>query len=154
MTTATPLPQAPDLSTDSYLVVGIATCYIRTDGETREVTILEPVPSAYLESVLNQVPTSYQQIQSVTLGQVVSDGNPQRLLGLSADVQLGENFVDRAIAAARTYQARPATAALLPVGSTYTELNYSTQKKRVLNLSNVVTADDNVKQHAHTHKVL
>lgn len=154
MTTATPLPQAPDLSTDSYLVVGIATCYIRADGETREVTILEPVPSAYLESVLSQVPTSYQQIQSVTLGQVVDDGDPKRLSGLSADVQLGENFVDRAIAAARTYQARPATAALLPIGSTYTELNYSTQKKRVLNLSNVVTADDNVKQHAHTHTVL
>ncbi len=154
MTTATPLPQAPDLTTDSYLVVGLATCYVRTDGETREVTVLEPIPSAYLESVLNQVPTSYRQIQSITLDQVVVDGSPKCLPDLPADVQMGENFVDRAIAAARTYQSRPTTAALLPVGSTYTELNYSTQKKRVLNRSNVVTPDDNVKQHAHTHKVL
>jgi hypothetical protein len=154
MTTATPLPQAPDLSTDSYLVVGLATCYVRADGETQQVTVLEPVPSAYLESVLGQVPTSYQQLQAITLGQVVAHDQPQPLPGMPAETQLGENFVDRAIAAARTYQSRPATAALIPVGSTYTDLNYSTEKKRVLNLQNVVTADDNVKQHDHTHKVL
>jgi hypothetical protein len=154
MTTATPLPQALDLNTDSYLVVGVATCYVRADGETREVTILEPIPSAYLEAVLGQVPTSYQQLQGVTLGQVVADGHPKSLSGVPPETQMGENFVDRAIAAARTYQARPATAALIPVGSIYSEVNYSTQKKRVLNSSHVVTAGDNVKQHEHTHKVL
>lgn len=154
MTIATPLPQAPDLSADSYLVVGLATCYVRADGETQQVTVLEPVPSAYLEAVLGQVPTSYKQLQAVTLGQVITDQEPQHLSGLSTETQLGENFVDRAISAARTYQSRPATAASIPLGSTYTDLNYSTENKRVLNRQNVVTADDNVKQHDHTHKVL
>jgi hypothetical protein len=40
------------------------------------------------------------------------------------------------------------------LGTTKTDLNYSTERKRVLNAARVVTKDDNVKQHSHTHKVL
>ena len=152
MTTATFLPQATDLSAENYLVVGVAICYVRADGETHEVQVLAPIPSAYLEAVLSQVPTSYKQLQGVTLGQVVANNHPQPLPGLSNTVQFGENFVDRAIAAARTYQSHANQP--IPVNTTKVDINHSTQKKRILNSKHVVTADDNVKQHKYTHQVL
>ncbi|HEY9889536.1 MAG TPA: hypothetical protein V6D02_14120, partial [Candidatus Obscuribacterales bacterium] len=71
-----------------------------------------------------------------------------------ADVCRCDNFGDRVVAAARTYQSRPAAQALIPSGGSYTALNYSTEKKRVLNSAKVVKAEDNVKQHEYTHKKL
>ena len=34
------------------------------------------------------------------------------------------------------------------------DFNFSTEKKRVLNQENIVSKEDNIKQHSHTHKVL
>ncbi len=61
---------------------------------------------------------------------------------------------DRVIAAARTYQGQPTVKELVAPGTRRTDLNYSTEKKRVFNFKNVVKAEDNVRQHAYTHKKL
>ncbi len=150
----TAIAHAPDLATTDYLVVGLATCYIRDDSEVKEVTVLEPVPSAYLEALFQGIPTAYKCLYATTLGAVVSDGSPIMPADAPQEAQFCTDFEVRALAAARTYQARPVATTLIPLGSRHTPTNYSTEKKRVLNLDPVVTPEDNVKQHAHTHKVL
>ena len=68
--------------------------------------------------------------------------------------QFGNDFVERAIAAARTYHKKPEATQHIPVGSRYDKLNYSLERKRILNSNRVVKTEDNVKQHEYTHKVL
>jgi hypothetical protein len=156
MTTVSSYPTAPDLSADDYVVVGLATCFVKEEGEVRAVTLLEPVPSAYLEALLKGVPTSYQSLHGVTLGQILNaDGQPQEFaVDEASDASLSPDFVERAFSAARTYQSRISAQALVPVGTIFKDINYSTEKKRILNLEQVVTAEDNVKQHQYTHMTL
>ena len=154
MTTATTFPTAPDASANDYLIVGFATCYTKEDGEVKEVTIIEPVPSAYLEAIFKNVPTSYKSLHATTLGAVVNQDQPQMLEGAEPQTQFCEDFVTRAFSASRTYRSRPTAKEFIPVGQTRTDINYSTERKRVLNAENIVRTEDNVKQHSHTHKVL
>ena len=151
MTIALTLP--PDLSSHDYLVIGIATCFRREEEETTALEILEPIPSAYLEALLQGIPTTYRWVQGTTLGNLPDVTALAAAIAVS-QVQVCENFQDRAIAAARTYQARPGAAALLGTDNPRTDLNYSTEKKRVLNLKTVVKTEDNVRQHEYTHKRL
>lgn len=145
---------ASDLTPDDYVVIGLATCFVREDGEVSPVTVAEPVPSAYLEAVLKGVPTSYQSLHAVTLGKVVSADQPQKLDEADEGTDFCPDFVTRTFAAARTYKSRPEAQALIPIGTSTTEINYSTARKRVLNAEHIVRTEDNVKQHEYTHKVL
>lgn len=154
MTSTPTYTNAPDLSTDAYVVIGLATCYLKEDGEIEEVAVVEPIPSAALEALDKGIPTSYQKICATTLGAVLGDGMVIVPEGFPADVQLCSEFAERAIAAARTYKARPIAQNIVPAGTTRDDLNYSTERKRVLNAKNVVSTEDNVKQHEYTHKVL
>ena len=154
MTTATTFPNAPDVSADDYLIVGFATCYTKEDGEVQELTIAEPIPSAYLEAIFKGVPTSYKSVHATTLGAVVNQDRPQMIEGAEPEAQFCEDFVTRAFSASRTYRSRPTAKELVPAGQTRSDLNYSTERKRVLNADNIVRTEDNVKQHSHTHKVL
>jgi len=155
MTTATAYPNAPELSTDSYILIGLATCFVREDGEIKEVKVAEPIPSAALEAILKGITTSYQQATATTLGTVVSEaGQMQMVPSFPAAAQFCEDFVTRTISAARTYQAQPEVQNHIPLGTTYQEFNFSTERKRVLNAENIVSTEDNVKQHAYTHEVL
>ncbi len=43
-------PNAPDVNPDDYLVLEVATCYTKENGEVFEVQALEPIPSGYLEA--------------------------------------------------------------------------------------------------------
>ena len=147
------LTQAPELTAQDYLVIGVATCFRREEGELETVKVLEPIPSAYLESLLQNIPTSYELVAATTVGDVLNNVGIPTLPNGEA-VHFCENFGDRVIAAARTYHARPESQAHLPVGSTRTDFNYSTEKKRVLNFKNVVKAEDNVRQHKYTHQKL
>ncbi len=153
MTNATPYSNAPDLSTDDYLVVGLATCFIKEDGEVHEVKIAEPIPSASLEAVLKGIPTSYQVARAMTLAEVVG---PELKLpeGFSADVQFCDDFAERAFAVARTYKTRTVAQTHIPLGTEYTDFNFSTERKRILNSERIVKTEDNVKQHSYTHQVL
>lgn len=153
MTLKTPLDQDSDLTTADYLVAGIATCFLRNEGELETVKVLEPVPSAYLESLLQGIPTSYEIIFATTVGDLSDDGEIARLTR-HYNASVGENFGDRVAAAARTYKMRPSATELIPADNPYTDLNYSTEKKRVLNLKKVVKKEDNVRQHKYTHQKL
>jgi hypothetical protein len=147
---------APDLQPSDYIILGVANCFIKSDGEVQQVKVAEPIPSAALEAILKQIPTSYELAYATDLGQVIdSDGNPQLPADVfPSDVQICSEFSDRAIAAARTYKARPEAQKHIPLGQTHTNFNFSLEKKRVLNPDRVVREEDNVKQHPHTHTVL
>lgn len=154
MATVISYPNAPDLSADDYLAIGLATCFVKEEGEVYEVQVLEPVPSAALEAIVKGIPTSYRMIGATTLGAVLSEDTPQRIAGFPETAQFGDEFVARAIAAARTYKRRQVAQSHIPQGTIRDDFQYSTERKRVLNVKRVVTKDDNVKQHSHTHKVL
>lgn len=154
MTTTLPVPQATDLPSDSYLAIGVATCFRRVEGEVEQLTLIEPIPSAYLATIFKGVPTAYSAVYGMTLGDVVADGQPMGHPSLPADAIFCADFCDRVVAAARTYLHHPEGVASLPVGTRRDDINYSTEKKRVLNQETAVSPEDNVKQHAYTHQVL
>ncbi|AFY61501.1 hypothetical protein [Synechococcus sp. PCC 6312] len=141
------------LSSDSYLALGLATCFIKRDGKLTPVQVLEPIPSAALEAIIKGIPTSYSKILGVSLGQMTTD--PLQVPpDFAPEAQLCDEFSERAVAATRTYCAKPVAAEHIPLGSVYTDLNFSVERKRVLNSERLVTAEDNVKQHAYTHQIL
>lgn len=154
MVTVTSLKDAPDVSSDNYLVVGLATCFLKEDGEVHEVKVIEPIPSAALEAILKGIPTSYSLACGITLGELIGGETPQKPTEFPSEAQFCDEFVERAIAAARTYKTRPETQSHIRVGTTRKDFNYSTERKRVLNQTRVVRREDDVKQHEYTHKVL
>jgi hypothetical protein len=154
MTTATVYANAPDLSAEDYVVIGLATCFVKEDGEVRELLIIEPIPSAALEAIAKGIPTSYKLASATTLGTVLAGDKLQSPAGFPESAQFSDDFGQRAIAAARTYKSRTVAQSIIPLGTTREDFNYSTDRKRVLNMKRVVSKDDNVKQHAYTHQVL
>ena len=156
MTSTTVFTQAPDLSSEDYCVLGLATCFLREDGEIEELQIIEPIPSAALEALIKGIPTSYQVACSKTLGEIFESDTVQipKELQCSENVNLCDRFAERVAAATRTYKSRPEAQEHIPLGTARQDFNYSLERKRVLNNSNVVSTEDNVKQHSHTHKVL
>ena len=154
--TNTIFAQATDLSSEDYCVLGLATCFVRDEGEIEQLTVLEPIPSAALEALIKGIPTSYQLARATTLGEIFQDDKvkiPSDLAN-NAEINLCDRFAERVAAATRTYKSRPEAREHIPLGSTKQDFNYSLERKRVLNNSRVVSAEDNVKQHSHTHKVL
>jgi len=153
MTVTTAFPQAPDVSADDYCAIGVATCFVREAGEVQAVEIVEPIPSAQLATLFQGIPTSYSQVWGKQLKDFWAGESLQQPADLPANAQLCADFAERAIAAARTYQRHPDLRELLPLGTHRDDLNYSTEKKRVLNSDRVVRSEDNVKQHSYTHQV-
>lgn len=154
MATALVNPSTPDLSADDYLVIGLATCFVKEEGEVHEVQIIEPIPSAALEALVKGIPTSYQLACGTTLGALLAGDTLQKPEHFPQSAQFADEFSQRAIAAARTYKRCETAKTLIPQGTTRNDFNYSTERKRVLNAKRLVTKEDNVKQHAHTHQVL
>jgi hypothetical protein len=154
MTTFDTLADAPDLTAESYLVVGVATCFFRDDDGVHELKVIEPIPSSAWEALLKGIPTSYEIATATTLGALIAGDAPQIPANFPANCQLGNEFAYRCIASARTYKRRPEATLHIALGDSYTSFNYSTERKRVLNADRVVTKDDNVKQHAYTHQKL
>ena len=150
------MPQAApaDLAPNSYVLMGVATCYLRQEGETLAVEVVEPIPSAYLETLIQGTPTAYRQVWGTTLEAALAFDPATLSLEDGAKAQRCADFEPRIMAAARTYQSRPQSAAIIPVGTRRQDLNYSTTHKRILNPKNKVSRTDNVKQHKYTHEVL
>jgi hypothetical protein len=153
MTTNSSL-NATDLSADDYVVLGLATCFIKEDGEVHAVKIVEPIPSAALEAIVKGIPTSYEMAIATPLGAVWMNDTAHIPPEFPSDAQLCDEFGDRLLAATRTYKARPVAQTHVPVGTVKQDFNFSTERKRVLNSQRIVKAEDNVKQHEYTHKVL
>ncbi|MEC4891399.1 MAG: hypothetical protein SAL07_03450 [Oscillatoria sp. PMC 1051.18] len=154
MATATLFPNAPDVSADDYCIFGLATCFLRDEGEITEVQVIEPIPSAALEAILKGIPTSYKFACAKPIGEFFADENLQKPAEFPPSAQFSDNFTERVVAAARSYKHRPEAQKHLPLGTTKDDFNYSLERKRVLNNTNVVSTEDNVKQHAYTHQVL
>lgn len=154
MTNTTLFNHAPDVSAEDYCVFGLATCFIRGEGEVTQVQVVEPIPSSALEAILKGVPTSYQFAVSKQIGDLISKEKLSLPAEFPPETQFSENFVERTVAASRTYKNRTEAMKHLPLGTVYKEFNYSLERKRILNSDNIVTAEDNVKQHAYTHQVL
>jgi hypothetical protein len=155
MTSAILFPDTQDLTVDDYCVLGLATCFLRDEGEIHQVQIVEPIPSAALEAILKGIPTSYQLAVAKSLGEVFPDqSQPKIPTEFPENTQLCDNFSERLIAATRTYKRRPEAQVHIPLGTKRSDFNYSLERKRVLNSVNVVRTEDNVKQHEYTHKVL
>jgi hypothetical protein len=154
MTKAVFYPDAPELTADDYIVIGLATCFVKEDGEVYEIEVVEPIPSAALEAICKGIPTSYKLACATTLDSVLDGERPLLPQGFPASSQFADEFTSRVIAAARTYKSRDMAKSLIPLGTTRTDFNYSTERKRVLNAARVVNKEDNVKQHDYTHKVL
>jgi hypothetical protein len=154
MTTAISYSNANDLTTDDYIVIGLATCFYKDDGEVHQIEVIEPIPSAALEAILKGIPTSYKLAYATTLGSILDGDTLVMPNAIPEPAQFGDEFVLRAFSAARTYKRRQSAQLFIPVGATKTDFNYSTERKRVLNAARVVSKEDNVKQHSHTHKVL
>jgi hypothetical protein len=154
MTMLTTIAEAPDLTADDYLVVGVATCFFRDDDGVHAVKVIEPIPSSAWEALLKGIPTSYEIAAATTLGALIGGDTPEIPASFPADCQLGNEFAYRCIASARTYKRRPEAQSHIALCEIYTSFNYSTERKRILNADRVVTKDDNVKQHAYTHQQL
>ncbi|MDJ0900346.1 MAG: hypothetical protein QNJ55_16195 [Xenococcus sp. MO_188.B8] len=154
MTTTTLLSQATDISANDYCVFGLATCFFREEGEVQEVKIIEPIPSASLEAILQGIPTSYELAGAKTLGEFLQEEQILIPSDFPESAQLCDRFAERAIAATRTYKSRPEATKHIELGTIKQDFNYSLERKRILNVENIVRTEDNVKQHSHTHKVL
>jgi hypothetical protein len=154
MTTAFVYPHTADLTADDYIAIGLATCFIKDDGEVHQVKIAEPIPSAALEAITQGIATSYELACGTTLGSVLAGETPQLPEGFPVETQFCDDFAERLTAAARTYKKRPSAQEIIPIGSTKSDFNFSVDRKRVLNSERIVKAEDNVKQHSYTHQVL
>ncbi|KAF3890713.1 MULTISPECIES: hypothetical protein [Nostocales] len=154
MTTVISYSNAPDLTADDYIVIGLATCFVKEDGEVNQVDIIEPIPSASLETLFKGTSTSYKLAYATTLGSLMDGDHLKIPSEFPESAQFGHDFMERAIAAARTYKRREVAKTLIPLGTTYTDFKYSIERKRVLNVTRNVTKEDNIKQHPNTHKVL
>ncbi|WP_017296450.1 hypothetical protein [Geminocystis herdmanii] len=142
------------ISQEDYCVFGLATCFIRDEGEIKEIKVIEPIPSAALEALFKEIPTSYQLAIATTIGQVIREDAIQKPSEFPADSQFCDDFVDRTLAATRTYKSKPSAQEYIKLGTSKGDFNYSLERKRVLNSVHKVSDDDNVKQHSHTHKIL
>ncbi len=154
MTIATADLNTSDLSPEDYVVLGLATCFIKGDGEVHQVKIVEPIPSAALEAIVKGIPTSYEKAIATTIGTILPGDTPQVPVEFPQDTQFCDDFVFRLAATARTYKAWPQAQTHIPTGTAKTDFNYSIDRKRVLNSQRIVQTEDNVKQHEYTHKVL
>jgi hypothetical protein len=154
MNLVTSYHNAPDLTTEDYVVLGLATCFVKEDGEVHQVEVIEAIPSAALEALVKGIPTAYKFALGTTLGSVFDGNSFQIPAGFPEHAQLSDEFEQRIFSAARTYKRRESAKLLIPQGSTYNDFKYSTERKRILNAARVVTKDDNIKQHPNTHKIL
>ena len=155
MTTDTILfSNASKISPDDYCVFGVATCFIREEGETKQVNVIEPLPASTLESVLEGAATSYQMIAAKPVKAVFDGQNLIKPDEFPQDADFRTDFTERIIASVRTYKCNDHLQSSFPLGTLKQDLNHSTKQKRVLNPERMVRTEDNVKQDSHTHSVL
>lgn len=147
-------PNVADVPLDSYVVMGLATCFIKEDGKLQPIKVVEPIPSAAIEALVKGIPTSYEMAVATTFGAVWSNGQAVVPEAFPADTQLCEDFEERLLAATRSFRSYPVAQMLISLGETKADFNFSTERKRMLNVERVVRTEDNVKQHEYTHQVL
>ncbi len=71
------LSNAPNLAAEDYCVLGLATCFVKEEGEVLAVKVIEPIPSAALEALIKGTPTSYEMATAKSLGEIFT-GDTQK----------------------------------------------------------------------------
>ncbi|MEN9223499.1 MAG: hypothetical protein Q6M04_13780, partial [Thermostichus sp. BF3_bins_97] len=97
---------------------------------------------------------------ATTYGEIVKDGIPTLPTDIfPPGVFAGEDFIERAEAATRTYRSKPEFRHIplhqicSPERGVF-KLNHSVEPRRIINAVIEVNDADNVKQHPHTHQRL
>ena len=158
----------PPLTADSYVCIGLATCFERDEssGKLTERLVVEPISASSLECMANGARTSFRYAAGTTLGALMRGGagnnSSDALPAEYAGAALCANWARRVEAAARTWQRPHAQDHLMDIAPLPAKqaggagaaarpkarggFNFSLDDKRVLNAVSVVTDADNVKQ--------
>lgn len=140
-----------DTKAEDYVTLGVAKVFRRREGEMENLLIVEPLPASALDCVARlRVPTSYVRLWATTLGEVPDAISelPKTLVLEGESVAWGEAFTERIQASARTYRRDPDVVSLLPTGVIFSDVNHSTERKRLIEDDWEPDFDDNVKQDA------
>ena len=137
-----------------FVVLGLAHCFMRDEeNQLVPVQVIEPIPSASFLTLVQDIPSSYSRLVACNATQVLdTDGNVSVPDVFPKEAKLAQDFNERLEAAARTFQHHP-EAKIWQVGQPEA-LNQKSSQKRVLNATNNVSEQDNVKQHPLTHTTL
>lgn len=134
---------------DSYLTVGLAHCFSKSDdGKLTDRFVIEPISANQIEAMANGAKTCFKQAYGTTLQDALTLDKSQLPPDFAA-ASYCDNFAARADACARTWLRPHAMDNLLdivPLGQMKSGYNFSIEEKRVLNVENIVTDDDNIKQ--------
>ncbi|KAJ8604068.1 hypothetical protein CTAYLR_001759 [Chrysophaeum taylorii] len=143
------------LTDSNYVAMGLAKVFFMSEGKAQGQYIIEPLTAGTLETLQLGVPTSYCRIFGTTCGDLFDDpANPSvvqvknlaKLTEGYENVQLCESMIERSMAAARTFRRRPEAAEYVAVDDTSEEVNFNTDRKRIMDLQYEPSFDDNVKQ--------
>ncbi len=136
-----------------FVILGLANCFQRDeDNQLTPVMVIEPIPSAAFLTLLQDIPSSFSLIRAVDPNSLFDDkGAFIRPQGFPDEAIVPNDFIDRLKAAARTFQYKPEAQIHLKIGQ---ERSFDNQpkQKRIINQDNVVSDDDNIKQHPLTFK--
>lgn len=126
----------------------LAHCFEKNDeGKLQDCLVIEPVSANSLEAMSHGAKTSYIHVFGILLEDAL-----KRAEKLPDEFQTGafcENYEARCDAAARTWMRPHAVDNLMdivPLGMVKSSFNYDTTDMRVLNMENVVSDSDNIKQ--------
>lgn len=141
------------------MAFGLARCYVRNeDVKLDEYFVYEPLTAASLEMIANSpdVPTSYKRITAFSANDIF-EGPAARPTGIQVEKlkilcqdeegHICENALERTLAAARTFKRR-VEAKMCAYGYVMNEdeINFNTERKRIMNHKYEPSFDDNVKQ--------
>lgn len=138
-----------DVGQDAYCCLGLAHCFKKNDaGKLEDVFVIEPLGASSLECMATGARTSFKIASGVRLADALSRNKSILPEGFQEGMWC-DKYEERLSASVRTWQRPHAQDNLLdivPLGKVRANFNFSLDDKRVLNMDNVVTDDDNVKQ--------
>lgn len=91
----------PNVGALSYLVLGLATCFIKKDGEVIPGQVIEPIPSATLETIVARIPTSYEFAFATDFHAVIQGEKLIRPEGFPEGSRGCEDFIDHRLGSIR-----------------------------------------------------
>lgn len=136
-----------------FVVLGLAHCFARDpEGLLTPILLIEPVPSAAFLALLHDVPSSFSFVMAIDPSNLLK-GELVRPQGFPQEALFPDDFHERLLAAARTFNHNPMAKEHLTIGMVL-KLDKSPKEKRVINQLNFVSEQDNIKQHPLSHQVL
>ena len=127
-----------------FVILGLASCWRRDeDNLLTEIKMIEPIPSAAFLTLVQGVPSSFEWVTAVDPNPLLNGQRPQ---GFPSEAIIPQDFQERLLAAARTFQHQPIAKTKLQIGEVL-NIQHPTKDKRIINHTHVVNDEDNIKQH-------